>query len=109
MRYTTTAFVSSIYYYADAATVCSAPGAPTTSSIVRICISMEHLQAQVHTTGNGIRAINSNAATVSPSTTTTYTVTATIPGTGCTATQTASVTVIPLPTQPSATNSTQCG
>ena len=54
-------------------------------------------------------AISGNTTVVTPATTTTYTVTATDPATSCTSTASVLVTVNVTPTNPVATNSTQCG
>lgn len=118
ITYTNPGFVSALYYRADNATVCSAPGAPTTSSN-RPNLILGGLRAIM---GSGTidwqwnpGAINSNTAVVNPvntgsvAATQVYTVTATNTAGACSNTATVSVLVNPLPTAPVVTNNTQCG
>ena len=112
--YTTTAFTSVVYYYADNTT-----GARTMSSLTTATGSVTTrpnfiLGGQFGTVGAGSLtwtwnpgSINGNSVSVSPLSTTTYTVSAN--GGACTSTLSVTVNVIQLPSTPTATNTAQCG
>ena len=106
----TTSFVSSLVYRADLTTVCSSPGAVTFSYSQRPNMRFE-LTPSIPSLSwsNGTTSVGSTAnLTVSPTANTTYTATSTLNGCSISSNP-VSITVNPLPTAPTATNSTQCG
>lgn len=118
IKYSTKGYIASLSYQADVATVCSAPGAPTTSFNRPNII----LGGQVATQTPGPLAwqwnpgaINGSTTTVNPVNTGTtaatqiYTVTVTNTLTTCANTTTVGVLVNPLPSNPVVANATQCG
>ena len=93
ISYTTTGFTSACYYNADAATVCSAPGTPTTSSNRPNFYFGGTIGTPVVYTWNPSGKTGASVYVI-PTATTTYTVTATVGP--CSATGTAVVNYSPL-------------
>lgn len=117
-QYTTTTGNTVVYAYSSAAnaTFWTSNPTPTTSTsrpniIFGGQILTNSTPSFTWSWSDGTSTVLTSASgTVTlPSTTTTYTVTATNPTTGCSASQNVVVTANPLPTAPTATNSTQCG
>jgi hypothetical protein len=118
--FTSTAFNSVTYTYADNTTgtrdMCGQTGSPlgtTATGVLRPNVTFDGLLGTNYTsTLNWVwnpGSLPGSTISVTPGGTTTYTVIATNPTTSCSASATVPVTVIPLPSTPTANNSTQCG
>jgi hypothetical protein len=118
IQYTATTGNTVVYAYSSNATLdlwASNPTANTSTSRPNIRFGGQVLtnttSAHTWTWSDGTSNVLTTAtgSVVLPGTTTTYTVTATNIATGCSASQNVVVTSNPLPTAPTATNSSQCG
>ncbi len=111
---TTTSFASTVLYGADGTTAACGNTTVSNSSSIRANIILVGNTAPVissvsWTNNRDSSTASTNGVSVSPTTSTTYTASVTANGCVINPSATVTVTVNPLPSAPTATNSTQCG